>query len=136
MSSRRDSALASLARLPKNLGHYINGRIVEGEGTAFDVLEPATGAVLGQATDATAAELDAAVGAAKAAFPAWAATSGKRRKEILHKIADLIEARAEEIPALECLDTGQPWRFMSQTAIRGAEHARLFGERVASAADR
>src|SRR5690606_37640145 len=97
--------------------------------------EPATGAVLGQATDATAAELDAAVGAAKAAFPAWAATSGKRRKEILHKIADLIEARAEEIAALECLDTGQPWRFMSKAAIRGAENFRFFADRAPSAAD-
>jgi 5-carboxymethyl-2-hydroxymuconic-semialdehyde dehydrogenase len=133
---RRDLALKAIApHLQSGLGHFIAGANVPGEGPAFDVTEPATGQVLGQARDATAAELNRAVDAATAAFPAWAATSGERRKKILHKVADLIEQRADEIAAVECLDAGQAWRFMSKAAIRGAENFRYFADLAPEAAD-
>lgn len=135
MSSRRQSAVATLGRLPSPLGHYIDGKPVAGDGTPFDVLEPATGQVLGQAVDATAGELDSAVKAAKAAFPAWAALPGEKRKAMLHKVADLIEARADEIAAMECLDAGQPWRFMAKAAVRGAENFRFFADQAPAARD-
>jgi 5-carboxymethyl-2-hydroxymuconic-semialdehyde dehydrogenase len=134
--ARRSNALNTIAvhrRTP--LGHFIGGQSVDGEGQVFDVTEPATGEVLGQARDATSAELNAAVAAAKSAFPAWAATSGDRRKAALHKIADLIVARADEIAEIECLDAGQCWRFMSKAALRGADNFRFFADRAPSAAD-
>ena len=131
--------LQALSRIqsfgPAPLGHFINGASVQGGGTIFDVTEPATGDILGQVTDATEAELNAAVAAAKAAFPAWAAKSGTERRKILNRVADLIVERADEIAAMECLDAGQAWRFMSKAALRGAENFRFFADRAPAAAD-
>jgi 5-carboxymethyl-2-hydroxymuconic-semialdehyde dehydrogenase len=136
MSNKRALALEAVARLGnKPLGHFIGGRSVAGEGTPFDVLEPGTGGVIGQACDASEAQLDAAVAAASAAFPAWSATAPEQRRKILNRVADLIEARAEEIAAVECLDAGQCWRFMSKAAVRGAENFRFFADRAPGAAD-
>ena len=59
----------------------------------------------------------------------------KQRKSILIKIAEGIEARAEEIALCECWDTGQAWRFMSTAAIRGAENFRYFADQVEAARD-
>ncbi|MDB5461062.1 MAG: 5-carboxymethyl-2-hydroxymuconate semialdehyde dehydrogenase [Caulobacteraceae bacterium] len=133
---RRDNALSRLgAHRTRPLGHFIDGQAVDGEGQAFDVTEPATGEVLGQARDATEAELNAAVAAAKSAFPAWAAISGDRRRALLHRVADLIVARADEIAETECLDAGQCWRFMSKAALRGAENFRYFADLAPGAAD-
>lgn len=136
MSDKRSLALDTVARFgPGPLGHFIDGRAVAAQGTPFDVFEPATGGVLGQASDASEAQLNAAVAAAKAAFPAWAAKAPEERRKILNKVADLIVARADEIAAVECLDAGQCWRFMSKAAIRGAENFRFFADRAPSAAD-
>jgi 5-carboxymethyl-2-hydroxymuconic-semialdehyde dehydrogenase len=134
--NRRDQALSAIAtHRQAPLGHFIGGASVAGEGTAFDIFEPATGQTLGQARDATAGELDAAVASAKAAFPAWAALPGKERKALLHKVADLIVKRADDIAAVECLDAGQCWRFMSKAAIRGAENFRFFADQAPAARD-
>ena len=133
--SRRDTALAAVKGMPAPLGHFIDGKAASGAGQTFPVTEPGTGHVLGEVSDATEADVNAAVAAAKAAFPTWAATSGEQRKAILHKVADLIEARAEEIAAVECLDAGQCWRFMSKAAIRGAENFRFFADQAPSTAD-
>ena len=57
------------------------------------------------------------------------------RKKILHKIADGIVARAEEIALAECWDTGQALRFMSKAALRGAENFRFFADKALSARD-
>lgn len=113
-----------------SLGHFINGAEVDGEGPAFDVFEPATGNVLGQAHDATEAELNTAVAAAKEAFVTWSNTPGNKRRDILHAVADLIVARADDIAAMECLDAGQAWRFMSKAALRGAENFRFFADQA------
>ncbi|MDB4020510.1 5-carboxymethyl-2-hydroxymuconate semialdehyde dehydrogenase, partial [Planktomarina temperata] len=80
-------------------------------------------------------DIDKAAKAAKAAFPAWRDMPAKQRKAILIKIAEGIEARAEEIALCECWDTGQAWRFMSKAAIRGAENFRYFADQVEAARD-
>jgi 5-carboxymethyl-2-hydroxymuconic-semialdehyde dehydrogenase len=102
-------------------------------GEPFDIIDPSTGEVLGQAIAGTAADIDRAAASAKAAFPAWSQTSGKKRREILHAIADAIVARAEEIALVESLDTGQPLRFMSKAALRGAENFRFYADRAPDA---
>lgn len=135
-NARRASALKAISAFQQGpLGHFVGGVDVPGTGAPFEVIEPATGEPLGQARDASQAELEQAVAAAKAAFRSWAATPGETRKAILHKVADLIEARADEIAAVECLDAGQCWRFMSKAAIRGAENFRFFADRAPTAAD-
>ncbi|MDO7699826.1 MAG: 5-carboxymethyl-2-hydroxymuconate semialdehyde dehydrogenase, partial [Planktomarina temperata] len=80
-------------------------------------------------------DIDRAAKAAKAAFPAWRDMPAKQRRAILIKIAEGIEARAEEIALCECWDTGQAWRFMSKAAIRGAENFRYFADQVEAARD-
>ncbi|HEX7761618.1 MAG TPA: 5-carboxymethyl-2-hydroxymuconate semialdehyde dehydrogenase [Caulobacteraceae bacterium] len=135
-NARRAHALDAIAaHRGTPLGHFIAGGAVSGDGDLFEITEPGTGQPLGQARDATSGEVDRAVAAAKAAFPAWSATSGETRKAILHRIADLIVERADEIAAVECLDAGQCWRFMSKAAIRGAENFRFFADRAPEAAN-
>jgi 5-carboxymethyl-2-hydroxymuconic-semialdehyde dehydrogenase len=80
-------------------------------------------------------DVDRAAMAAKSAFPAWAAMPGDKRKALLDKIADAIEARADEIAMVECMDTGQALRFMSKAALRGAENFRFFAARAPAARD-
>jgi 5-carboxymethyl-2-hydroxymuconic-semialdehyde dehydrogenase len=133
---RRQRALELVqdpGRVP--LGHFVAGRPLAGAGADFEVTDPSTGSVIGRAHDATPAELDLAVAAAKRAFPGWAGTSGEARRALLHRIADLIVARADDIAAVECLDAGQCWRYMSKAALRGAENFRFFADRAPAAAD-
>ena len=59
----------------------------------------------------------------------------KKRRDLLYRVAELIEDNAEELALLETLDTGQPIRFMSQAAARSAENFRFFADRVESARD-
>jgi aldehyde dehydrogenase (NAD+) len=90
----------------------INGAWVEGSGKAFDTINPATGEVLTQIADASAADVDRAVQAARAAFddPAskWRKMSASERGRLIWKLADLIEQNIEEIAELETLDNGKP----------------------------
>lgn len=131
----RKRALEYLARFrDEPLGHFIDGQPTAGSGgEPFDVLDPSTGEILGQAVAGTAADIDAAAAAAKRAFVTWSRTSGKKRRELLHAIADAIEARADQIAIVESLDTGQPLRFMSKAALRGAENFRFFADRAPDA---
>jgi 5-carboxymethyl-2-hydroxymuconic-semialdehyde dehydrogenase len=93
-------------------------------------LKPICGVARSQSED-----VDRAAMAAKSAFPAWAAMPGDKRKALLDRIADAIEARAEEIAMVECMDTGQALRFMSKAALRGAENFRFFAGRAPGARD-
>lgn len=118
------------------LGHFIAGRPERGAGkNVFDNLSPVDGRVLCQVVSGNEQDVNAAATAAQAAFPAWRAKSGEERRAILHKVADLIVARREEIALLECMDTGQALRFMSGAALRAAENFRFFADRAPGAAE-
>ena len=118
------------------LGHFINGQPTASTGTElFDNLSPVTEERLNQVAAGNAADVDAAAKAAKAAFPAWRDIGGDARRAMLHKVANAIEARREEIAFVECMDTGQPLRFMSAAAARGAENFRFFADRAHTAAN-
>jgi 5-carboxymethyl-2-hydroxymuconic-semialdehyde dehydrogenase len=131
--SRADAALARFRAEP--LGHFIGGAPVAGRGEAFENRSPVDGRLLGTVTDATAHEVAQAADAARDAFPAWRALPAAERRRLLHRVADAIEARAEEIALVECMDTGQAWRFMSKAAVRGAENFRFFADRAPDAAN-
>ena len=81
------------------------------------------------------AEVDLACRAAQDAFESWRNTSGKARKQLLHRLADLIEQRAEEIALVESMDCGQPIRFMQAAAARGAENFRFFADKAPEASN-
>jgi betaine-aldehyde dehydrogenase len=74
----------------------------------FSTHNPATGALLATLPIAGAAEVDAAVRAAQAAQPAWAALSGTERGRVLRRAADLLRTRNDELAELETRDTGKP----------------------------
>lgn len=91
------------------LKNFIGGEAVEpAEGGAEEVVNPATGEAIAEAPLSTAADVDAAVAAAKGAFPGWAATPPGERARALLRMADLIEERGEEIADLEAADAGKP----------------------------
>ncbi|HEY6458381.1 MAG TPA: aldehyde dehydrogenase family protein [Steroidobacteraceae bacterium] len=85
----------------------INGQLVPGA-TTLEVLNPATGKLLAHCARADRAQLDAAVAAAKAAFPAWSATTIDSRRQILLRIADAFEARRNEFARLLTQEQGKP----------------------------
>jgi 5-carboxymethyl-2-hydroxymuconic-semialdehyde dehydrogenase len=131
-----------LAKLETHLARYReNGilNLIDGkDATAtetFETRSPVDESLICSVARGTAADVNAAARAAKAAFPAWAATSGEARKKILHRIADLIVERAEEIALCECWDTGQAYRFMSKAALRGAENLRYYADLAPGARD-
>ena len=116
--------------------HLIGGKDVPASnGASFETLSPVDLKPMARIARGTADDIDRAAKAAKAAFPAWAAMPGDKRKALLQKLAGLIEARAEEIAFVECLDTGQALRFMSKAALRGAENFRFYADQAPGARD-
>ena len=97
-------------------------------GRTFETRSPIDDRLLAAVAASDAADVAAAAEAAQRSFPAWRDLPGSDRRNLLHDIADAIEARAEEIALLESLDTGQAIRFMSQAAKRGAENFRFFAD--------
>ncbi len=130
-------ANAHLARLcAGEVKHQIGGESVpSADGSTFETISPIDLKPLARVSHGKAPDIDRAAKAAKAAFPAWAAMAGDTRKTLLHNIADAIEARAEEIAFVECMDTGQALKFMAKAALRGAENFRFFADRAPQARD-
>lgn len=120
----------------KGVRNFINGEAVDAVSNAnFVNLTPIDNSQLCRVALSDATDIDRAASAAKAAFPIWCKMSAKERKRLLHRVADLIEKHAQELALLETLDTGQPIRYMSKAAARGAENFRFFADRVESARD-
>jgi 5-carboxymethyl-2-hydroxymuconic-semialdehyde dehydrogenase len=117
------------------VAHLIDGQPDTGGKGTFDTVSPIDDSVLAKVARGGPPEIDRAAKAAAAAFGSWRKTTGTQRRQLLHKIADAIEARAEEIAYVECVDTGQPIRYMSKAALRAAENFRFFADRAPSAAD-
>lgn len=116
--------------------NHINGEsLPASDGGTFECISPVDMAPLATVARGTAQDIDRAAKAAKAAFPAWAAMNGDARKALLHRIADAIVARAEEIAFVECMDTGQALKFMAKAALRGAENFRFFADLAPMARD-
>jgi acyl-CoA reductase-like NAD-dependent aldehyde dehydrogenase len=86
---------------------FINGRAVEGAGT-LDVVNPATGAVAQACARADAGQLNEAVAAAKAAFPAWCALGFAGRRARLEAVADALDAQRDAFARLLTLEQGKP----------------------------
>lgn len=127
--SRHRSAITD-----RGLKNIINGEHLDAaSGKTYENFSPIDNGRLCSVAQGDAADIDQAAQAAKAAFPAWAAMPAKSRRDLLYKIADLIEKNAEELALLESIDTGQPIRFMAKAAVRGAANFRFFADRCDSA---
>lgn len=118
------------------LSHIIGGEHVNAsDNRTFTTESPTDGSVIANVPRGTAQDVDRAAQAAAAAFPAWRALSGARRRELLRAVAAGLEARAEEIALMESWDAGQPLKFMAKSALRGAENFRFFADRAEAARD-
>ncbi|HEF5869878.1 TPA: 5-carboxymethyl-2-hydroxymuconate semialdehyde dehydrogenase [Burkholderia cenocepacia] len=108
--------------------HWIGGREVASRDT-FTTLNPATGEVIADVASGGEAEVDAAVRAAKEAFPAWANTPAKARAKLMRRLGELIEKNVPMLAALETQDTGLPIAQTSKQLIpRASENFNFFAE--------
>ncbi|WP_061294973.1 aldehyde dehydrogenase family protein [Herbidospora cretacea] len=91
-------------------GLFINGEFVDGSGTPFKTINPASEETLAEVATATEADVDRAVQAARKAFGVWSALPGSERAKYLFRIARIIQERARELAVLESIDNGKPIR--------------------------
>ena len=108
--------------------NVINGELVDAvAGETYDVIDPTTGEVYAQAAMSRAEDVDRAYAAAATAFETWGDATPQDRSNALLKIADAIDARAEEINAVESKDTGKPLGLtMSEEMPYASDHFRFF----------
>lgn len=93
----------------QNFRNFIDGAYVDAaDGRTTPVIDPSTGTQYGTAPLSSEADVDAAMKAAAAAFEGWRDTTPSERSLALLRIADAVEARADEMVALEVKDTGKP----------------------------
>lgn len=110
--------------------HIIDGKKVESRET-FETINPATGEVLAEVASGGPEEVNAAVAAAKAAFPRWAATPVKERAKLVRKLGDLIASHVAEIADLETADCGQVTGQTKRVLIpRAADNFYYFAELI------
>ncbi|MBI3286224.1 MAG: CoA-acylating methylmalonate-semialdehyde dehydrogenase [Burkholderiales bacterium] len=107
---------------PALIPHYVAGRLLSGSSERrLDVFNPATGQVCAQVALAGAAEVLAAVAAAKAAAPAWAETAPLKRARILFKFRELLEQHSRDIASLITREHGKVWSDAMGEVTRGIE---------------
>ncbi len=99
----------SAVDLRASYGLFVNGEFVDGRGTPFKTISPATEEVLAEVAEADERDVDDAVKAARRAHTrVWSRMSGTERSKYLFRIARLVQERAREIAVLETLDNGKP----------------------------
>ena len=102
----------------RRLRNYIDGEFRDAaDGRTIEVTNPATGEVYATSPLSGQADVDAAMEAAAAAFPAWRDTTPSERQKVLLKIADAFEERAEELIAAEVLNTGKPTALVASEEV-------------------
>ncbi|MEU0938798.1 aldehyde dehydrogenase [Embleya sp. NPDC005971] len=108
--------------------HWIGGERV-GSADTFTDISPIDGSTLGEIARGRRAEADAAVAAARAAFPAWAATAPAERARLLHAVADGVEARLADLAIVETTDNGALLRSHLRGVMpRVAHNFRFFAD--------
>jgi malonate-semialdehyde dehydrogenase (acetylating) / methylmalonate-semialdehyde dehydrogenase len=107
----------------KRISHWIDGRLVTGtSGRTGPVYNPALGEQVAAVDLASAAEVDLAVQAARAAFPAWRATGLSRRAEILFRMRELLDANRKEVAAAVTAEHGKVLSDAEGEVARGLEN--------------
>ncbi|MFE5483831.1 gamma-aminobutyraldehyde dehydrogenase [Streptomyces sp. NPDC056527] len=102
----------------KTLRNYVNGTFTDAvDGRTVDVIDPTTGEVYATAPLSAQTDVDAAMAAAAAAFETWRDATPSQRQLALLKIADAIEAHAEELVAVESRNTGKPLALAASDEI-------------------
>jgi succinate-semialdehyde dehydrogenase/glutarate-semialdehyde dehydrogenase len=111
------------------LSLYIDGEFIQGGGRREqDVLNPATGQVIGQLPHATREDLDRALAAAARAFTTWKKSSPMERSKVLRKVAELARERAQDIGRGMTMDQGKPLAESVGEVVACSEHAEWHAE--------
>ncbi len=117
---------------PKNVQHFINGEFVDSlDGKTFESISPIDNAVIAHVAEGSTADADRAIEAARRAFDdgPWPKMSPTQRRKIIHKAADNIEARLDELAAWETRDMGKPIaESRSKDVPRTAHNFRFFAD--------
>jgi aminomuconate-semialdehyde/2-hydroxymuconate-6-semialdehyde dehydrogenase len=115
-----------------HIPNFINGEFAEPIGGRYlDNIEPATGKAYSLVADSGKEDVDLAVSAAEAAFPAWAATPAEKRSQILLRVADLIDRDLQKLARAESIDTGKPLALARGLDIpRAASNFRFFATAI------
>ncbi|HWE61007.1 MAG TPA: CoA-acylating methylmalonate-semialdehyde dehydrogenase, partial [Chloroflexota bacterium] len=116
--SRIEDQAATGVRLLRN---YVNGQWVEAGGSTLEVTNPATGAVLARVPLSTAEDVDRAVTAARAAFPAWRATPVLERARYFFRVKNLMEEHLEELTTILVDEVGKAMPDARAEIRRGIE---------------
>lgn len=111
----------------KQVKLFINGKFLESKTETYtDAYDPSTGEVIAKVPCCTADEVEEAIAAAKAAYPAWSATPVKKRVEILYKVRELLYEHMEELTMAVAVENGKNWAESEGDvlkAIEGTEQA-------------
>jgi betaine-aldehyde dehydrogenase len=103
---------------PRQLRNFVAGEYVDAQTDAnMDVVDPSTGRVVAAAPASSAEDVDRAYSAAATAFETWGQTTPAERQAALLKIADAVEARADELVRLEAQNTGKPFALTASEEI-------------------
>jgi aldehyde dehydrogenase (NAD+) len=104
-------ALAWLDHHQRRFGHFINGAwATPSTGKYFDTADPSTGEKLASVAEGSAADIDAAVKAARAAFPGWQSLRPHARARYLYALARQVQKHSRRLAVLETMDNGKPIR--------------------------
>ena len=102
-------ARAWLARHDGRFGHFVNGAFTK-VGATFDVLDPSTSAKLAKVSQGSGKDVDAAVAAARTAFPRWSKLSAHARARHLYALARMVQKHSRLLSVVESMDNGKPIR--------------------------
>lgn len=104
-------ALVWLDRHSRRFGHFIDGAWRDpAEGVFFDTIDPGSGDKIASVAQGSATDIDAAVQAARKAFPKWQALSGHARARFLYAMARAVQRHSRRLAVLETIDNGKPIR--------------------------
>jgi acyl-CoA reductase-like NAD-dependent aldehyde dehydrogenase len=124
------TATATVAGVPVDTRHWIGGRRIASVATFADH-SPIDGRLLARIARGGAVEAEAAVEAARTAFPGWAATPPAERARLLHAVADGVERRSEDLALVETSDNGALLRSHRHGVMpRVAQNFRFFADRL------
>src|SRR5271169_6728452 len=118
--------MGSTVAAAAELQNYVNGAWRRSTGTEFvDVINPATTEVLARTPISTSADVDAAVQAAAAAFPAWRRTPPGERIQYLFKLKNLLEEHIDELAAITTRENGKTFGEAKAEMRRGIENVEV-----------
>src|SRR5437763_5809489 len=113
-------------RLPSQRGPYYSGKWQKSTGPDVDVTAPGSGASLGKVAVGTAADAEAAIAAAKAAFKEWRRVPPLERAKMLRAIADVLRKNGDELAMIDAADCGNPFTEMTRDAAVGAAQIEFY----------